>query len=402
MADYFQPPDTKALVKSIIFGLAIFIFWSFLAIYAVLFQPMDMANPAMQFISGSDNLAISIFAEIIASYLSPFTILNMLVLFSAIGISSTLRAGISRLITSEKKRTTNPLPSLFCGDQSNNIRLADRMKSQGNDVLINIEALVTPVTIEIPARMAVILEMNDKKLQVITGRKNDASYIYRVDNGSAIIGLFPLEKQKTRMIFETDTRFGKNYSEEWIFQYGFPMKKSKGYDSVDPNSILAAVGGGDYMIWKRLVRLCILSALTSIGFCIKHGDINNPNYLHLKKQMHSQEQGFPNRENKLKTIQSHKRVYLNPFRKGSTFRPSFIRRKRNFTRSLPDTHLNRLSLNKQKNSDKNLIIFDDSLQQKFCQNFLTNLRRIYNFPVAEVEITSPINKGIDHGLCTDS
>jgi hypothetical protein len=289
-------------------------------------------------------------------------------------------------MTIDKKRTKNPLLSLFHSERSNIIRLADKKKGHGDDVSIDMEALVTPVTIEIPAKMAAILEMNDKKRQVITGRENDVPYRYQLENGSTIVGFFPLEIQKIRLNFVFAKPIGKNDSEEWALQYGFPLIKSDGNESVDPDSILAAIGGGDYSLWKKLVLMSIISSLTSIGFLIKRGDINNPNYFLLEKQMDPESHIIQNRENRKQTLQSHKRMYKIPSRKRTFYNQPSIRRNRKFSRLLPISYLKRLILNTQKKTNPYHEIFNHSLQQQFHQNFSTNLLNFYDYSVAEVEI----------------
>ena len=386
MADNFFSSNHKTLIKNLIFTLSIFIFWSFLSIISVLAQPLNVPNPAFRIFSELDNLAISLVGEIIASYLSPFVILNMLLLLLSIGLSSLLRMGLYRQVTTVKKGTANSQKSILHANSSKSIKLENVIKSH-LDVVSGFEkAFVASATIEIPAKTAVILEMRNKEKKVIPGEVIDTPFQYRLERGAAITGLFPLGKQKMRIIIESVTTSGKNASEEWTFQCGFPMKETEGRNTFDTDALLAAVRDGDYSLWKNLVHMSLLSSLTSCGFQITRGYTHNPDFFHLLKPKDTENQTVWNQESRRKKFRSHKRMYIIPFCDISIFRDLFIHRNRKFTLSKPFRQVNKLLLNTQENTNLFDEIFNSSLQRNFRLNFSTTLRKLYDYPVAEIEI----------------
>ncbi len=376
---------SKHLLKSIISVLTIFILWSFLAIYSASVQPLSIENPVSVFLGQSENLAISILAEIIASYFSPFTILHMAQLFFIIGISSKIRMSISRNIN--KKSESNIISFRSTGKNSEILKLNDLRTQNNPDDPLSITPLTGPATLEIPTHMAVYLERMNGKKQVIT-KNSEYPYNLSIDNGETVLGIIPLKKKKIHLSYEVSQTSREPGLDDMVLRYGFREKEANNQLLIDPKAILAVANNSDYATWKHLMELCILSGLNNSGIRIKEflfGDeshflLDNP------KLDQSSMNHIPNK--KYKRIPAHKKIYsISGVRYLLSAQP-FIHRSRKFSRSIPfiqlADHPKDIQTQDGDHYHQKCILLEKNITD-YVNNYLL---RIYNYPVAAIVITA--------------
>jgi len=377
-------PTKNTILKNIITGLSVFIFWSLLAIIDVFAQPVRLSFSVIPIFGQSDNLAFSIAGEIIASYLSPFAILNMLLIFFAFCISSKLRVGISQQLNPQNINTADSFSSFVNRKRRHIIKLIDFIKEDGSGILSLSHPFTSPAALEIPANMAVVLEADNREQQVITGI-NSEPLVYWVEKGAHIVNVFPLNKHAAKIIMVTTLPSGEENTEEWILRYSFPEIRLDNQTAVDPRSLIVAANCGDSTIWKYLVETCILSALTSAGLIIadyrfeRGGYIKLKNFVDFNKEIPSQSDIVK------KIIPSHSHMYKTPLHRVTHSNQSLIRRNRKFTRSAPLTVLIQSNRGIQPISKINSKYFNFPLQQKVDMAFQQYINRIYGYPIAIIK-----------------
>jgi hypothetical protein len=381
------PLRTFSLVRKIFVALCAFIYWSFFAIMDAIFQPLaGLANPLIASPQTSENLAESIWYEIITSYFSLFTISQLFLLLLWYALIHSLRTGLWDLVSPRSMAGTRKkkLFAIASIPPKFNINDIAEMNKVGDYQFS--KPTFSPAVIAVPDQLAVIAEDWEGNTHVLIGGQSQP-VLYTMEIGGKWIAIFPLQSIKMTIHIGSPQPNDYSIKERYSLSYGFPRKSLEGGSIFDPDTLRKIAARSDYSTWKRLVELFILTSMAEFGFSIKQRKSTEWKFIHLENPLTSQINSAA--DSNPSTVMKKKSAFLINTLPGKKFSakgtPSF-RRNRKFAQSPPPALSIAHSISLQQEIKTKKSVDPQDLQSQINNFVKFQMQRLYYCPAVEIEI----------------